>query len=134
MFNVIGYNAVSLGGSQCFEEMQSCHLQGSIIHRPNCLILEDESATFLPNAETDHPTTKRHIPEDLNPQVLRCQDSQPLLHYLWSLQGNKISLYSDSSRNDYNTAGTLQITGKISGYSFLDIQGTLYKIRQERVR
>lgn len=134
MFNIIGYNAVSLSGSRCFEEMQSCHLQGPIIHTLNCLILEDESATFLPNAETDHPTTKRHIPEVLNPQVHRCQDSQPLLYYLWSLQGNKTLLYSDSSRNYYNSAGSLQITGKIPSYSFLDTQGTLYKIRQERVR
>lgn len=67
MFSLIGCNAVSLGGSRRFEEMYSYHRQGSIIHRLNCLILEDESATFLPNAETDHSTTKRHIPEDLNP-------------------------------------------------------------------
>jgi hypothetical protein len=59
--------------------MYSCHLQGSIIQRLNCLTLEDESATFLPNAETDQPTTLCHIPEDLNPQVHRRQDSQTLL-------------------------------------------------------
>jgi len=124
---------VSLGGSQCFEEMYSCHLQGSIIQRLNCLSLEDESTTFLPNVETDHPRTQRHIPEDLNTQVHRCQDSQTLLYYLWSIQVSKTSLYSASSRNCYNTVGTLQTTGKIPGYSFLDLQGTLYKIRQERV-
>jgi hypothetical protein len=94
-----GYNAVSLGGSRCFEEMYSCHLQGSIVQSLICLTLEDESATFLPNAETDHTTTRRHIPEDLNPPVQRFQDSQTLLYYLWSLQGSNTSLYSASSVN-----------------------------------
>jgi hypothetical protein len=27
------------------------------------------STTFLPNVETDHPTTQCHMPEDLNPQA-----------------------------------------------------------------
>jgi hypothetical protein len=36
------------------------------------LDLEDKGTIILKTLETPHPTTKHHIPEDLNPQFSGC--------------------------------------------------------------